>query len=364
MGLSTLAGAAEKRVWIDQAFFNLYFNLYIVMIGPAGVVSKSTCMKNGTKLLKEAGLNVMEGAVIKEKIIEDMIAMEKLQELPNGTKYRHSSITYISNELNVMLSAGVDMIKFLVDIYDIEESYIYRTKNSGEYEISYPYFNMVAAAIPQWFGEYVGSDLGSTGFLARCIVVYEQEKRGKHPRPIYTAGQESARKECLKTIYKISELYQPLDLSEEADQYYCNWYMKQDTTNFADYRINAYLERKIKIHVLKIAALMCLGDDRILMEKIDFQRAIHILDSIEHKMQLAYIMSGNKISQYLFQIMNIIDSHDGAIKAMDLMSIVKHDITRIEFKEVMQTLEEMGNIQRILKGKDIWIKKMKELYSS
>jgi len=44
VGISVLAGAAEKRVWIDRGFFRNYLNLYIVLLGPPGVCSKSTSL--------------------------------------------------------------------------------------------------------------------------------------------------------------------------------------------------------------------------------------------------------------------------------------------------------------------------------
>ena len=36
-GLLTLAGAAEKRIWLDQEYFNLYLNLYILLIALAAL---------------------------------------------------------------------------------------------------------------------------------------------------------------------------------------------------------------------------------------------------------------------------------------------------------------------------------------
>jgi len=69
VGLSVLAGACEKRLWIDQGYFRLYLNLYVILLAPAGVCAKSTSMDLGAKLLKEAGYTTMEGSITKEKII-------------------------------------------------------------------------------------------------------------------------------------------------------------------------------------------------------------------------------------------------------------------------------------------------------
>lgn len=354
-GLSTLAGAAEKRLWIDQKFFNLYLNLYILLIGPAGVIAKSTSMGLALKMLREAGFNTLEGAVIKEKIIEELLEMVKVTETEDGG-FLHSSTTYIANELNVLLAAGVDMIKFLVDIYDREHAYVYKTKRSGQYEIPYPHFNMMGAAVPQWFGQYVGSDMGSTGFLARSIIVYEEKKRGMYPKIEYTDEQRRAREKCMEIIFHIANMYGEVKMSSEADEYFCAWYRKQASCAFNDYRINSYYERKNKVHILKIAALMALGDLRQEITKLDIERSIYILESIEKKMRLAYVIAGNnKLAPYIHQVVRAIDEKGGRIAISELIRMLYQDMDRDEIRNLIATMEDMGEAKRKREGDVTWL---------
>ena len=51
--VSTIAGALRRQVWIDERFFHWTPNFYIIMVGPAGVVSKSTSARIGMKLLSQ-----------------------------------------------------------------------------------------------------------------------------------------------------------------------------------------------------------------------------------------------------------------------------------------------------------------------
>ena len=354
-GLLTLAGAAEKRIWLDQEYFNLYLNLYILLIAPAGVASKSTSMGMASKLLKGAGFNILEGSVLKEKIIEDMEATAK-PITHSGETFNHSSITYISNELNVLLNSGVDMVKFLVDIYDREESYVYKTKKSGQYEVPYPFFNMIAAAVPQWFGDYVCSDMGSTGFLARCIVVYEEQKRGSYPKPVYTDKQKAARQRCLEHIEKMGQLVGKLVMDDEADKAFCDWYNSQKPNPSTDYRINSYYERRNKIHILKIAGLMALGDMRMTITKIDFDRALDILSRTEKKMRLAYVIaSSNKLAPYIHQVLNLLDEHGGKIKSKELVRLFIQEMDNEEIKRLVSTLEDMDAAKRYRDKEGSWI---------
>ena len=351
-GLSALAGAAEKKLWINQQMFNLYFNLYVILVGPPGVVAKSTSMGLALKMLKECGYNTLEGSVLKERIIEEMEAMEK----PCAVGFNHSSVTYISNELNVLLSSGVEMVKFLVDIYDREDAYVYKTKKSGQYEIAYPYFNLISAAVPQWFGDYVTSDMGSTGFLARCIIVYEEQKRGRFPKVIYTQEQKDARAVCVEMLYTLGQMYGEITLTPEADQYYVDWYMAQKFNPTYDYRINSYLERKNKIHILKIAGLMAIGDVRQKIDKIDIERSIHLLELTEKKMRLAYIIAGNnKLAPFIHQVLNILESNANKIPMTQLIRILSPDLDIDDIRKLISTLQDMDEVRLVAKDKEKWL---------
>jgi len=39
VGVSTIAGALRRRVWIDQGYFQWTPNFYIVFVSPPGIVS-------------------------------------------------------------------------------------------------------------------------------------------------------------------------------------------------------------------------------------------------------------------------------------------------------------------------------------
>ena len=41
-GVAAIAGVLRRKVWIDQAYFKWHCNMYIVLVAPPGIVSKST----------------------------------------------------------------------------------------------------------------------------------------------------------------------------------------------------------------------------------------------------------------------------------------------------------------------------------
>lgn len=360
VGLATLAGACEKRIWIDQGYFRLYLNLYVILLAPAGVCAKSTSMDLGCRLLKEAGFTVMEGSITKEKIIEDMLDKIKTFNLPDGSTYPNTPITFVSNELNVLLSSGADMVKFLVDIWDRDESYQYKTKNAGTYEILYPYFNLLSAAVPQWFGGSVAKDMGATGFLARCIIVYQEKKRGKFPRVIVTPEQLLLRDECLSLLQGMSMQYGGIKLTPEADALYDSWYREQDPLPTDDYRIQSYIERRTKVHTLKIAALMAIGDSRSEITVLDLERTFHLLAETEYYMRLAYAAAGtNPLAQHIHHIKQMLTGNGGRMRIEDIVRAVYTEVDANSFKMILDTMEQMNEAVTEIEGKTRYLKLLK-----
>jgi hypothetical protein len=52
VGVSAIAGALRRKVWIDQAYFRWHPNMYIILVAPPGIVSKSTTASVAMRLLR------------------------------------------------------------------------------------------------------------------------------------------------------------------------------------------------------------------------------------------------------------------------------------------------------------------------
>src|SRR5574337_1975356 len=51
VGISTIAGALRRKVWIEEEYFKWAPNFYILLVGPPGVVKKSTSINIGYGML-------------------------------------------------------------------------------------------------------------------------------------------------------------------------------------------------------------------------------------------------------------------------------------------------------------------------
>ena len=362
IGISVLAGACERRIWIDTGFFKTGLNFYIILVSPPGICGKNTAFGMGYKLLKRANFNIVRDAITKEKIIVEMEDNRKVFNPENtGKIFQHSSITLVEEELNILTTSGQEMIKFLTSIYDTTDTYYYKTKHSGQYEIINPFLNLGGAAVPSWFSSDVANDVGNMGFLARSIVVFENEPRGIHPIPYMPPEQKALADVILSKLDKIGTMFGTITFDREAQDYFETWYKEHPIDVTEDYRILGYLVRKRRIHIWKLAALFAVANDRYIIKKEDIIGAIELLDYTEKKLRLAFsTIGGNKTAYLTNRVITYIHNEGGKVP---LEKVVRKfydepSMTRQEFKDVIDTITEMHIARLSISGNDRYLELM------
>jgi hypothetical protein len=360
LGLSAIAGTAGKQYWLNRGFFNVYLNLYILLLGPPGVISKSTSMDTCAEMLEDVDAIVYSGSITKAKLVEDM--MESIDEchLDDGESFQHCSVTFLADEFNSLLaSGGSDIVKFLTEIYSKDKVYKDRTKHQGQYTIPYPFVNLVGNLVPDWFGKNLANDISATGLLARFIPIYEDTTRGKFSKTIVTDKQLQARHRALEILFKIKSSSGEMKLSKDAEEFYDEWYNKQIIDVTEDSRISDYLVRKIKTHSLKVAGLMALGDLKTTIDAQDLKRAIHILDKVDPKLRLAYMMAGaNPYAIHINRTLKVIEANEGKVSIKTVARMLRGDLDNDGFKSVIEQIETMGYARQILKGKEWFLERI------
>jgi len=354
VGVSVLAGACERRLWIDTGFFKAALNFYIILVSPPGICGKNTAFGLGYNLLKEADFNVVKDAITKEKIISEMEDCRRIFNVPNtGKIFQHSSITLVEEELNVLATTGVEMMKFLTAIYDTTDVYTYKTKNKGQYEIINPCLNLGGAAVPAWFSTSIGDDISNMGFLARCITVYENEPRGSYPIPMMTDYQRALRSRILAKLDEIGGMFGPITFSKQASEAFVEWYEANPIDITEDYRILGYLVRKRRIHVWKLAALFAVASGRYVIEPDDVLGAVEALDYTERKMKLAFTsMGSNRVAYICNKLITFLANNDGKATLEEVVRKFYNEpyMEREDFKAALDTVQEMSIVRFYIVG--------------
>lgn len=340
-GLSVLASAVRRRVWLNQGIFLLYPNMYVILVGPPGRVAKSTSIRMGRKILLGVD-DVFFGpdSVTREELIRQMAKV--------GEKHKTAALTIHSTELSSLIEpSGIAMIQFLTDIYDGDYKWRYSTKGSGRDVINDPLLNILAGTTPSWIAEGMPEDVIGHGFTARVIFVYEEQPRHLNPFPEESDPQlVHALTEDLKHIATLKGAF---DWHPEARDLYINHYKKIAESIPSDYRIEGFHWRK-KIHLLKIAMLLSLSErDSMVIHAQDIETAWTMISGLEERMYKTFSAVGKyEHAMDMERILTQLEETGGmTLKDIYTRNRASGDINAIG--NMIAMLRQMGKIKKLHK---------------
>lgn len=299
-GVSALAGALRRRVWIDMAYFEWYANFYIVLVAPPGVVSKSTTADIAMRLLRQVpGVNFGPDVVTWQALVKGFAESSESYEF-SGEWHTMSAITLASGEFgNLLNPADRDMVDLLVTLWDGRKGGFKKiTKMAGNDTVENPWINLVACTTPAWiagnFPEYV---IGG-GFTSRCLFIYaeEKEKYVAYPIQAVPAGMKDTEKFLVQDLEHIAlNIIGPYVLSEEAINWGTAWYehhYKNRPEHLDDDRFGGYIARK-QTHIHKLAIVLAASQrDKRVITKDDLELANTMVTDLEHDMHMVFARIG------------------------------------------------------------------------
>src|SRR5271163_550913 len=103
-GVSAIAGALRRKVWIEMSYFRWHVNHYIVFVAPPGVVSKSTTVAIAMDILRkvpeiEFGPDIVTWPALVSAFAASTKTFEYL-----GDHYTQSPLTLQSSEFGNLVN--------------------------------------------------------------------------------------------------------------------------------------------------------------------------------------------------------------------------------------------------------------------
>lgn len=291
-GVSALAGALRRRVWLDMGYFKWTPCFYIIIVAPPGVVSKSTTAAIAIDLLRQVpGIKFGPQMVTWPALVKAFA--DSKEEFQLGDEWHPMcAMTIESSELgNLINPQDREMIDLLVTLWDSKTGALdKRTKGSGNDEVVNPWINMIACTTPAWiegnFPEYV---IGG-GFTSRCLFVYaeKKEKLVAYPTKSIPAELGALKTMLLQDLEHIANtMMGPFSLDDRALEWGTLWYAHHNSKppeHLTDERFAGYLARK-QTHMHKLAMVLSASrsDSRIITAE-DLAAAEKMLTDLEKDM--------------------------------------------------------------------------------
>lgn len=346
-GIATIAGAVRRKAWFNFDYFELFPNLYVILVAPAGRCKKSTAMRIGRKLLSQIpGVNFTTDSTTRERLILDLASAHA-----DG----HSSMTaYASEFASLLTSSGMDMVAFLTDIYDCPNEWAHKTKMGGTNKIKAPYLNLFGGTTPDWIARSLPLDTVGIGLTSRIIFIYQDTPRVRKAFPKLSDDQKKLGELLLQDLTTISTISGQYILDADAEKFYEDWDLKnQSERAIDDPRLSGYYERK-PMHVIKIAMVLAASQrDETTLIKEDIEKALSLLDRIEPAMAKTFAAVGkNPLTLDIEQVyMSITVAAEKGISYGELLDRFKHSVRKDELSEVLDTLQLIGHVKAVANEK-------------
>lgn len=302
-GVSAIAGALRRKVWIDMKHFKWHVNHYIVIVAPPGIVSKSTTTAISLDLLRKVpGVNFGPDVVTWPALVTAFASCHEQFEWPVDSHdwYGQCALTLESSEFgNLVNPQDREMIDLLVTLWDAKQGAFKKvTKGSGNDTVENPWINMIACTTPAWIAGNFPEYMIGGGFTSRCLFVYCEKKHRRLPYPDEVAPINfyEQREKLVQDLEHISiNLAGPYKLSKEAREWGHVWYNRHydhPPKGLQDDRFGGYLARK-QTHLHKLAmviAAACRDEMEITVQ--DLALANKMISDLEEDMPKVFSKIG------------------------------------------------------------------------
>jgi len=368
-GVSTIAGALRSRVWKDENLFKWTPNFYIIFVGPAGVVKKSTTLNIGFQILRQVpgikfGPDSMTWHGLAKKF-EEAFEYAKWDHDATTDTIPMSPLTCSVSELGTFLRPeDSSLVSFLTDVWDGKDRpFDHATGYSGQIQVQNPWLNLIGATTPEWIADNFPPSMLQQGIGSRIIFVHGDSRRHFIPYPSRIKPMKDYHAEAKKLaedLVEISKLVGPYDLTDEAYTWGTQWYIahnSQRPTHLASGRYSGYLARK-QTHLHKLAMVIAASKrNNLVIEKSDLEIAEKVLQGAELSMMKVFEHVGIVDEQrHVREIVTLVSSY-GWITVPNLYKLCYNVMADKDFKVAIRIARDAGELAVEQRGNEFGLVK-------
>lgn len=298
-GVSAVAGALRRRVWLDMGYFKWSPNFFIILVAPPGIVSKTTTVNTSISLLRKVpGVKFGPDVCTWQSLVTSLAASQEQFQINGHDALTAAEITIESGELgNLLNPQDREMVDLLVTLWDGRAIFNKTTKMSGSESIENPWINIIACTTPSWIAGNFPEYMIGGGFTSRCLFVMEEtkEKYVAYPGLQVPVGLQETQRMLVQDLERISLLTGAFRLLPSAVDWGNAWYRHHYENRppaLDDDRFGGYIARK-QTHLHKLAmVLSSSARSDLTLSAEDLQAANVMLDDLELDMPKVFARIG------------------------------------------------------------------------
>lgn len=287
VGAASVAGALRRKCYIDQYYFKWFPNIYLVLVAPPGVISKTTTANIGMKLLKQIPeIHFGPNVVTWPALVKHLSTCTEEFEADGQTQVMSPLIISSSELGNLLNPQDKDMVDMLVTLWDGEDVHK-MTKGNGTDVVPNPILNIVGCTTPSWIASSIPEYMLGGGLLSRCVFVFADAKERYNAYPgLHIPKDMTARAELLvEDLQDITNMSGEFSMTRKAVEWGEEWYknLEQELAS-ADRRLKDFIARK-QVHIHKLAMIISASrsSDMVITEN-DLALALEKINELQLRM--------------------------------------------------------------------------------
>lgn len=219
VAISTIAGALRRKVYIEEETFKWTPNFYVLLVGPPGVVKKSTSINIGYSMLgKVPHINFGPDTVTWQGLITDMAIKHEVFEIPGDDPLTTTCVTLGLDEFGSFYDpTDRAMTDAMTHLWDTKaRPYRKMTKGGGDEVLENPYINLIGCTTPEWLASNLSESAAGGGLASRFVYLYEN---GEGIKDIAYPSRNAKAKKYSVTQRKAELTARLIDIAAYAGRY-------------------------------------------------------------------------------------------------------------------------------------------------
>ena len=359
--ITAMSAYLERDYYIKQGHFNIYPNLYTILIGGPGT-KKNTAINITKKLLRKANYSTFAASkTTKEKLFIDMAEQssvgQKVDELLDSNLFGDmandsSSVHRIfiaSGEFETFFGNNIlDFLKDLGELWDYDGPFESKVKNGKSVIVHNPTISILGGITPASLADTFPPQMIGQGFFSRCLFIYGEKTRDK-----ITFQPDEDELWTASLVSKLKEMKPPVPLrvsfTPTAEKLLDKIYKSPEVIQ--DVRFESYYNRRLA-QLLKLSLIcMCsLGEQEITEQVVVYANTM--LTYVENFMPKALGEFGkSKNSDISHKIVQLLENHVGLMDFKKIWRYVNNDLEKMsDLATILQNLTAAEKIQAVPQG--------------
>jgi hypothetical protein len=367
VGATILSAVLQRQCWIKKGIYNVYPNIFMILVAPSGRCRKSRAMDLGLELIQDFDwLNIMADKTSPEAMLQALqVGTRTLAAQQTGTGGANLNLGVTdatgliqASELTVFLNRQTytsGMLTMLTRLYDCPEKFKYLTRNKKPVILDNVAVALIGGSTPDWLVSNLPESAFEGGFMSRIIfmVKFWRDRVISWPSDPLPDEKHNLQLRLLR-IHSIAR--GEMALTHAAREWFTQWYeqIAQDVAD--DHALSGYVERKPDT-VLKLAMLLAASEERTRIELKDLKQGLDIVTWTQERMFKAFQnVELSPLGKIRLKVIEMLEaSKDGAISRRDVLRRLGgrlrggvEELTKVE--EIMMESEELEVIRLCPKG--------------